>query len=224
MVVLMVLMVLMVIVTSAFMLAEEVDMDSENATDGRRLPPGLALSWGVEPEKSRGPKPAFSVGQIVAASVELADRDGAAAVSLPRIAKNVGLSTTALYRYVRSKDELVVLMVDAAWGPPPAKIGRTRTWRTGAAAWTRGMIDQLAVHPWILDMPVQGAPLTPNTLRWLEAFLGVMARSGLDHGECLGCALLLDGFARSYAGRDPAAVEFGLSRILDGIGVRVSGR
>lgn len=164
------------------------------------LPPGLALAWGETTPNRRGPKPAFTVGEVVAASIALADADGVPALSLPRIADRLGLTTTALYRYIRNKDELVALMIDAAWGPPPDRIGRTRNWRTGATAWTEEMIARLAAHPCLLDLPVTGPPMTPNVLRWLEVFLGVMARSGLSTRQCVGCAGLLDGYARNAAG------------------------
>lgn len=163
------------------------------------LPPGLALAWGVTSTNRRGPKPGVTVTELVAASIELADREGLGALSLPRISERVGLTPSGLYRYVRSKDELLVLMMDVAWGAPPARIARTRTWRTGATAWARGLIDQLTAHPWLLDVPVRGAPMTPNLLRWLESFLRVMSRSGLRTDQCVGCALLLDGYARSTA-------------------------
>lgn len=163
------------------------------------LPPGLALAWGVLPRNRRGPKPAFTVGDVVAASIELADADGVPALSLPRIAERLGLTTTAIYRYVRNKDELVALMIDTGWGPPPSRIARTRSWRSGASAWTEEMIARLEVHPCLLDLPVSGPPITPNVLRWLEIFLDVMARSGLSTRQCLGCATLLDGYARNAA-------------------------
>lgn len=163
------------------------------------LPPGLALAWGMSPANRRGPKPAFTVTDVVAASIELADADGVPALSLPRIADRLGLTTTALYRYVRNKDELVALMTDTAWGPPPARISRTRNWRTGATAWTEEMIARMAAHPCLLDLPVTGPPVMPNVLRWLEVFLGVMRRSGLSTRQCLGCAGLLDGYARNAA-------------------------
>ncbi|SRR6266545_7256436 len=51
----------------------------------------------------------------------LADADGIAAL-LPRLAARIGVTTNALYRYVSSKDELLVLVRDAGWGVPPELI------------------------------------------------------------------------------------------------------
>jgi AcrR family transcriptional regulator len=163
------------------------------------LPPGLALAWGIAPASRRGPKPTHSVQEIVRAAIELADAQGITAVSLPKIARRVGLTANALYRYVGSKDELLVLLYDAGWGPPPKAPIRARTWRKGASAWAHAVIDGYRTRPWLLDVPIRSAPMTPYVLHWLEVFLQAMAASGLSAWDGVRCAQLLDGYARSIA-------------------------
>lgn len=192
------------------------------------LPPGLALAWGGTSPGRRGPKPAHSVEKIVQAAVELADTDGLEAVSLPRLAATIGVSTNALYRYVSSKDELLVLVRDAGWGPPPDSIRQSANWRDAATAWTHAVIDHYGVRPWLMDVPVPGSPMTPRLLRWLEVLLASMGETGLSNRDRLRCALLLDGYAFStaslirklrVAARQPAesaaAYEFLLPRLQD---------
>jgi AcrR family transcriptional regulator len=179
-------------------------LDSENVGT---LPPGLALAWGVAPTARRGPKPAHSVEQIIDAAMALADADGFAAASLPNIAAELGFTTNALYRYVSSKEELVVLLADAGWGPPPDDLNEYPDWRDGARAWTHAVIDRYHARTWLLDIPVRGAPTTPNLLRWTEILLQALACSGLRGDSALGCALLLDGFARSTALRSRSRLE-----------------
>ena len=160
------------------------------------LPPGLALSWGVYPVQRRGPKPALTVEQIVAAGIEYGDRDGFEAISLQKIAAHFGVSTNAMYRYVRSKDELIVLVHDKAVGVPP---DLPDGWRAAATAWVDAQVKLYAERPWLLDVPIRGAPVTPNLLRWLEVMLQAMVGTGLSPHDNLGCLLLLDGYARNYA-------------------------
>ncbi len=164
-----------------------------------QLPPGLALSWGVLPVQRRGPKPARSVDQIVATGIEFGDSQGFEAISLQKIAAHLGVSTNAMYRYVRSKDELIVLVADKAWGRAPGHIAAASGWRAGAHAWVKAQVDLYAVRPWLLDVPVLGAPVTPNLLHWVETLLEVMDDTGLNQHDALGCAVLFDGYARSYA-------------------------
>jgi AcrR family transcriptional regulator len=160
------------------------------------LPPGLALAWGVQPVQRRGPKPALSVDRIVATGIEFGDRQGFEAISLQKIAAHFGVSTNAMYRYVRSKDELIVLVHDKAVGLPPEL---PSGWREAATAWVNAQVKLFAERPWLLDVPIRGAPVTPNLLRWVEAMLQALAGTGLNQHDNLGCLMLLDGYARNYA-------------------------
>lgn len=165
------------------------------------LPPGLALAWGLPAKTTKlGRKPSQSIEQIVGAAVELADADGFGALSMPKIAQRLGLTANAIYRYVRSRDELLVLVAEAAWGTAPDLASGTGDWRDAANAWTRAMIDRCDVHPWLCDLPVRGAPVTPNLLDWTEAILKVLTGAGLTPAEALSCAFVLDGYARQIGG------------------------
>jgi AcrR family transcriptional regulator len=178
-----------------------VAMTEHGADDHAELPPGLALAWGFAPAAGRrGPKPAHSVESIVQSAIALADADGFAALSMPKIAGCLGITANALYRYVSSKEELLVLLLDTAWGPPPETTAPD--WRSAATAWAHAMIERIRVHPWLLDMPVRGAPSTPNLLRWLEVLLESLTGTELTDSDKLGCAILLDSYARSTAKLD----------------------
>ncbi|MBN9618993.1 MAG: TetR/AcrR family transcriptional regulator, partial [Actinobacteria bacterium] len=96
------------------------------------LPPGMAVAWGARPPGRRGPKPTFTVAQIVAVAVELGDADGYVAISLPRIAARLGVTATAVHRQVGRRDELLALLLEAGWGTPPPSVRRARGWRRGA--------------------------------------------------------------------------------------------
>ncbi|MGK3205777.1 TetR/AcrR family transcriptional regulator [Amycolatopsis sp. MEPSY49] len=164
------------------------------------LPPGLAPAWGAAPRPRRGPKPSHSLDRIVAAAVELADADGLTAASLPNIAASVGLTTNALYRYVGSKDELLVLLGDAGFGPPPP-LSPDADWRGAAREWVHAALERYRGRPWLLDLPSRGSAVTPHRLRWVEQLLAVLAEAGLSDVDALGCALLVGDFARATADR-----------------------
>ena len=176
-------------------------MPTEPEPDDRPdLPPGLAPAWGATPRPRRGPKPSHSLAQIVAAAVELADADGLAAASLPNIAASLGLTTNALYRYVGSKDELLVLLADAGFGPPPPSPPGS-DWRLATRDWTYAALDRYRARPWLLDLPVRGSVVTPHRLRWTEQLLSALSGAGLSDVDALGCALLVADFARATADR-----------------------
>lgn len=166
--------------------AEDVRLDA--------LPPGLAAAWGaVGAEGRRGPKPAHSVEEIVAVATKLADEEGIAAASLPKVAGRIGVTANALYRYVASKEELIVLLADRAWGDPPRlpKGG----WRPAAEVWAHRLFERFLSRPWLLDVPTT-VPLTPHNAAWLEALITVLKPTGMAAREMLTCAYLLDSHAR----------------------------
>ncbi|MDQ2583542.1 TetR/AcrR family transcriptional regulator [Saccharothrix yanglingensis] len=163
------------------------------------LPPGLVPAWAAAPRPRRGPKPAHTVAQVVAAAVELADAEGLAAASLPNIAAALGLTTNALYRYVDSKDELLVLLADAGFGPPPPVGDDAPDWRAAVRAWAHAALDRYRARPWLLDVPFRGGPVTPHRLAWTERLLAVLATAGVSGAEALGCATLVADVTRTTA-------------------------
>lgn len=149
--------------------------------------------------KKVGRTPSRSVQEVVEAAVELADEGGFDALSMPSLGRRLGLTANAIYRYVRSKDELLVLLAETGWGPAPSLDTGADRWRAAATTWTRAMIDRCAVHPWLVDLPVRGAPVTPDMLRWTEVILESFMCAGLNSAEAIQCAFLLDIYARRIA-------------------------
>ena len=104
------------------------------------LPASVELLWGLRDRSRRGgPKPTLSLDRIVSAAIELADAGGLAAVSMSRLADKLGFTTMSLYRYIASKEELLLLMVDASIGPLP-QIDVSGGWRERAEAWSRELL------------------------------------------------------------------------------------
>ncbi len=153
--------------------------------DDPGLPPlsgAMQLLWAPPDRNRRGPKPGLSLERIVTTAVEIADRDGLAAVSMARLASELGFTTMSLYRYVASKDDLVVLMMNEAAGRPPEH-PEARTWRERLEAWNADQIDVLMRHQWRSLVPISGPPMTPNELAWLDAALGALHGTPLTESE-----------------------------------------
>ncbi|MBC6462259.1 TetR/AcrR family transcriptional regulator [Actinomadura sp. HBU206391] len=168
-------------------------------SDGTRLPASIAAAWGVRERPGKGPKPGLSLERIVEAGVKVADADGIGAVSMSRVAADLGVSTMSLYRYVSAKDELLTLMVDAAYGLPPAAQAAGERWRDALSTWAWTELALLRRHPWILRIPISGPPLTPNAIMWLERGLRILGGTGLAESEKLSVMLLVTGFVRNSA-------------------------
>jgi AcrR family transcriptional regulator len=163
------------------------------------IPHAVALLWGLQAPGTRGPKPGLSVEQIVEAAIELADAGGLAAVSMSKVAASLGFTTMSLYRYVSSKDDLLLLMSDIGLGPPPELGTEPSDWRAGLERWARALLATYRTHPWAMDIVIKGPPMTPNQLRWLDRMLQVLGPTKLTYQEQLNASLLIDGYVRSWA-------------------------
>jgi AcrR family transcriptional regulator len=162
------------------------------------LPRAVRALWGLEdPAGRRGPKRSLSVQAIGAAAVELADAEGLAAVTMASVAQRLGTTAMALYRYVSSRHELEVVMVDLALGPPP-ELNPRRSWRHELEDWARADARHLAAHPWALDVRPGAPQVTPNLLAWTDTGMQIMLRSGLAEQPAASALLLVDGFARQH--------------------------
>jgi hypothetical protein len=105
----------------------------------------------------------------------------------------------SLYRYVAAKDELLALMVDAAFDVPVAAPAPGEDWRAGLARWAWTYHDALRRHPWVLQVEMSRPPVAPNQTAWLEDGLRSLGRTGLTEAEKLSVMLLLSGYVRNEA-------------------------
>ncbi|WP_326737675.1 TetR/AcrR family transcriptional regulator [Streptomyces sp. NBC_01022] len=179
---------------------------------GTGLPASIEAAWGLRARPVKGPKPGLSLERIVDAAVAVAASEGLGAVSMGRVAKDLGASTMSLYRYVAAKDELYVLMQEAAMGPPPPLPVQEESagWREALAQWARAQRRVFHRNLWMLRIPVAGPPASPNSVAWWEQGLQALAGTGLDAGEEMSVILLVSGFVRNEAllmGDLRAAVE-----------------
>lgn len=169
--------------------------DGNNEEALRSLPAGIAMTWGLVKEPTRGPKRELSVRQIVAAAVAIADREGLGAVSMARVASSLGFTAMSLYRYIPGKDDLLALMQEAVCDVPVPEedVG----WREGMRRFVYISIEMFARHPWYVDIPISGAPATPNVLRMVDWLLRLMRDFPMTGMEKMGIVLLLSNYSRS---------------------------
>lgn len=242
----------------------------------------MALLWRAADagEPRRGPKAGLSVERVVAAAVALADAEGLAALSMRRVATELGVGAMTLYTHVPGKGELVDLMLDHVLGELYGDDLAPGPWRARLEAVARANWDLLVRHPWAVHVATGRPPLGPNLMAKYERELRAVDGLGLSELQMDLLVTLLNGFVRGtvsgvqekveaeratgvtedewwaatapYVGKvfDPAryptaarvgpvageelgaaydperSFEFGLERLLDGIGVlveRVSG-
>ncbi|MEF3303141.1 TetR/AcrR family transcriptional regulator [Paenibacillus sp. GYB003] len=171
------------------------DLTPEEAA--KLLPAGAALGWGLVKPPQRGPKREMSIDQIVKKAIEIADKDGLSAVSMNRIASELGFTAMSIYRYIPSKDDLLLLMQDAACDIPLPPERPPHEWRESLREYVMGTIGVFRNHPWYADIPIFGIPIAPNNLRIVDWALRPLRDMPLNDYEKMSVVLLLSGYARS---------------------------
>ncbi|WP_411732045.1 TetR/AcrR family transcriptional regulator [Paeniglutamicibacter sp.] len=150
------------------------------------------------PERSGvGPKPKHSRAEIVAAAIDIADRDGMAAVSIRRVASDIGAGAASLYRYLRSHDELVELMVDTVGGEydlrpaeEPPRIQLLDLARQGRAIMHR--------HPWLAPLLLTRHSVGPNSLGYLERALSALESADMPGSSKLQTVAMMTAITSAF--------------------------
>jgi AcrR family transcriptional regulator len=190
---------------------------SRPAAPATRPPTGPGASRARPPESS----PPLEVGSgsgsgprelhrdlIVEAAIEIADSEGLAALSMRRVAASLGAATMSLYRHVRSREELVLFMIDSALGANAFPSTPAPSWRAGLETAARMQWRVFAKHPWLAPMMSVTRPqLAPNALRHTEWVLGTLAPLGLHPSEMLRIHVLLFSYVRGIATNLEAEAE-----------------
>ena len=173
--------------------------DAEPQPGGAGLPGSVAAAWGVRERPHKGPKPSLSLSRIVAAAVRVADTEGLDAVSMGRVAAELGTAPMSLYRHVSSKEELLTLMVDAAWDEAPGTPVPGDGWRTGLSRWAWALRAGARRHPWVVRIPLNSLPIMPNEVAWFENALACLADTELTEVRKASVIMLLAGYVRNLA-------------------------
>ncbi|MGW2324864.1 TetR/AcrR family transcriptional regulator [Streptomyces sp. NPDC001700] len=126
------------------------------------------------------PRPrSLTPGQISAAALTVIDRDGLAGLSMRTVAKELGLSTMALYRYVQDRDELERLVVELVLGavdtePPPPD----EPWRERVEVMMRRLRNAVGAHPEVVPLTLAHRHRSPSVLRHAETVLAILTEAG----------------------------------------------
>ncbi|MGW4896072.1 TetR/AcrR family transcriptional regulator C-terminal domain-containing protein [Kitasatospora sp. NPDC004240] len=119
--------------------------------------------------------------RIVRTALELADAEGLGAVSMRAVATRLGVSAMSPYRYVTSKEDLVLLMADAAFGEEGYPAVPPEGWRARLELGARTLWTLFRRHPWLAHVsPLTRPMLLPCLLTHAEWALAALEGHGLD--------------------------------------------
>ena len=134
------------------------------------------------------------------AAVQIADAEGLTALSMRRLAGELGVPTMSLYRHVADKEELMPLMMDLVFAgnapPDPPPDG----WRAQLEALCRLQWQMYRRHPWIAEAVSFTRPLlAPNAMAHTEWAMRALDECGLDENTTFIAAVTMANYVRGTA-------------------------
>lgn len=150
-----------------------------------------------EPRRKPKRKP-LDRAQVVRAALALLDEEGLDALTMRRLAERLGIKAASLYKHVRDKDELLVLLADEIAGeiPTPAATG---PWKERLAEAARNYRRGLLAHRDGARLAANTAPFGPRRLRHIETVLGILRSSGLSDREAARASHHFNNFVTEFA-------------------------
>jgi AcrR family transcriptional regulator len=155
----------------------------------------------AEPTGRRTPR---SRADVASAAIAVADAEGIEAVSMRRVAAELGLGTMSLYHYVRGKDELLDLMSDEILGRQLVDDAELhKGWRAGLRAIAVATRRNFERHPWIIGAmrPRPRAVPGPNSLRHFDQSVAAVIDTDVDLKTKMEIITLVDDYVFGFSMR-----------------------
>ncbi|MGW2419391.1 TetR/AcrR family transcriptional regulator C-terminal domain-containing protein [Streptomyces sp. NPDC001709] len=165
----------------------------------RNSRPATAPRSGGPTDASSG-QAALTLGRIVAAAVTVADTEGLAAVSMRRVAAELGVAAMSLYRHVADKDDLLTRMMDTVIAERPLPADPPAGWREAIELAARQLWGLFRRHPWLAPaLSVTRPQVITSALPYSEWMLATLHAHGLDLHSAFTAHLMLLNYARGIA-------------------------
>ncbi|WP_331743347.1 TetR/AcrR family transcriptional regulator C-terminal domain-containing protein [Kitasatospora sp. NBC_01300] len=133
------------------------------------------------PDSAQAQEQELSLDRIVRTAIEIADTEGLSALSMRGVAARLGVAAMSTYRYVPSKEDLVLRMADAAFGEKSYPAEAPEDWRTRIELGARTLWSLYRRHPWLAQLGSLTRPLiVPNLMVHGEWVLSALDGHGLD--------------------------------------------
>jgi AcrR family transcriptional regulator len=140
----------------------------------------------------------LSKERMLGAAVQLADREGLAAVSMRKLAEELGAGAMSLYHYVPNKDALLDEMVDVVFAAIelPSLEDDWKTALRKRAISTRAVLRR---HPWALDIMESRTSPGPANLRLHDAVVACLREAGFSVPDAVHAYSVQDAYIYGFA-------------------------
>jgi AcrR family transcriptional regulator len=167
--------------------------------------PGTRLLWFGSPDGEENRHRALTRERVVAEALSVITADGVEALSMRALATRLGVVPGALYRHVRSKEQLHDLILDAVLAEVDPPADPSLTWAGQVSALAHRLRAVLEGHPGIAGLLKTRDPLSPHSLALAEAFLAPLHAAGLPGRQAALAFRLIYDYTIGFALSDPTS-------------------
>jgi AcrR family transcriptional regulator len=128
-------------------------------------------------------KAGLSPGTIVRRAIATANAEGLDAVTIRRLARELGVTPMALYWHFGNKDELLDAMAASVFDEIDLPMDATASWRRQLGAVLASLVAALRAHPAIAPLVATRTVSTEGSLRVTEVLLDALRRGGFSPAE-----------------------------------------
>ena len=114
----------------------------------------------------------------MAAALKVVEKEGGDALTMRRVAEEIGVSASSLYGYVANKEELVQLVLEQIMTEIPIP-GPGGDWQDMLRAWARATLAVFRSHPGVAGLSLGRVPFGPALLNAVERMLSTLRAAGL---------------------------------------------
>ena len=162
------------------------------------------MSIWMRPERSSVGRPAqWSRSQITEVALGVADADGLEAVSMRRIAAELGTGAASLYRYVETREDLLDLMTDAV-GAEYEVAEPSGNWLADLIAFGEQARAAFRRHRWLAGLAMTRPVIGPNGIGLIEHFLTLLQEHPASIGAKMEAFGMLNGITAAFALQEQA--------------------
>jgi TetR/AcrR family transcriptional regulator, tetracycline repressor protein len=154
----------------------------------------------------------LSKAAVVDRALALADAQGLDALTIRKLAHELGVTPMALYWHFRSKEELLAALGDRVWTEINIDLDPAADWAGQLRALLQSLVSMLRSHPCASQLLLSGEKLhSEASMQAAEVALDVLQRGGFDtkHASALTRSALWTGLmlVMSEPGYDPSLSE-----------------
>jgi AcrR family transcriptional regulator len=154
------------------------------------------MSTRTDPDAA--PRAPLSRRRVLRAAVALADRGGVGALSMRKLAQELGVEAMSLYHHVANKDDILDGIVDVVFGEIELPAGEAG-WEAAMRRRAVSAREALRRHPWATGLMESRRTPGPANIRHHDAVLGVLRNAGFPVELAAHAYSLLDSYIYGFA-------------------------